>query len=356
MILRPRRPLIAAVALALGCAPGRHAASPVLDPGTPVPTTVCADPGARPRFAFRTSVWLNLHNFLYKEAKRRHAIDDDGPGARGNLAADTAGERALTRDERKTWGRALRFFQDSLLRAHSRDSIVIRINDRIADVADGANPALAPEESALQGVLTEAAPVYRAVWWPSHERRNRRWERSMEALLAQYVGCLAPRAAAVFRSGWPAEPIRVDASVYANWFGAYATSVAGPHVTMSSNAVGNLELYGLETLLHEAVHAARMLQPVESALVAEATRRSARVPRELSHLLLFYTAGALVRGVVPTHVPYGERFGIWAQNRAAQQLHRAIAREWGPYVEGRRSFAEGIRGLVTQVSNREGGR
>lgn len=338
------RRLVVPLALALGCAPVQRG----LNPSAPVPTATCGDPGAPPRFAFRASFWLNLHNFLYKEAKRHSAIDDDGPGSRGNLAADTTGERALAAAEHHVWQNALGFFQNGVLGGHLRDSVVTRINDRLADLADDVDVSLARDDSALQRVLAEAAPVYRTMWWPRHERRNRQWVRALEGLLAQYLGCLGRRAAEVFRSEWPPGPIRVDASVYASWFGAYATSVAGPRVTVSSNAVGNLELYGLETLLHEAAHAGRMLRSVDSALVAEAARQTRRLPDALSHLLLFYTAGELVRGVVPTHVPYAERFGIWTQNGVARRLHGLIHEEWGPYVRGGRSFEDAIRGLVAR--------
>jgi hypothetical protein len=335
--------------LLLACASCSGITPRPVDPSTPILVAVCDNPGESPRFAFRSSFWLNLHNYLYKDAKRRSGIDDDGPGARGNMAADTASERPLSADERETWRRAVRSFHDNLLVRHSRDSIVIHINDRIADATESGDPALAPEDSTVRDLLAEAAPVYRAVWWPSHERRNRQWANAMEGLLAHYLGCLGPRAAAVFRSEWPPVPIRVDASVYANWFGAYTTTAAGPHVTMSSDAAGNLELYGLETLLHEGVHAARMLRSVDSALAAEGSRQRARIPPELPHLLLFYTAGALVREVVPTHVPYAERFGIWSQSRDAERLHIAIAEEWGPYVRGRRSFEDALRGLVART-------
>jgi hypothetical protein len=300
--------VIPAVALALACAPAPRPV-PAPDPSTPV--AACAEPGPSPRFDFRQSFWLNLHNFLYQQAKRRSAIADEGPGARVYTVTDTAGGRALTLAERDEWQRALIYFQDSVLRGHSRDSVVIRVNDRIAVAADNGGPGLGPEDAGLERALREAAGVYRAVWWERHERTNRRWTGTMVGFLARYLGCLAPRAAEVLRTEWPAVPLRVDASVYANWSGAYATSVAGPRITVSSNVVGNLELYGRETLVHEAAHAGRMLQPLDSALAAEATRQGVRVPRELSHLLLFYTAGALVREVVATHVPYAERFGIW---------------------------------------------
>src|SRR5215475_14434588 len=92
----------AIITRALGCKPP----SQRLDPMRSVSVSACP-PMTEPRLQFQSAFWLNLHNFLVKEAKRRERIDDDGKGARGNIQADTAGLRPLTPAERKAWDRAL---------------------------------------------------------------------------------------------------------------------------------------------------------------------------------------------------------------------------------------------------------
>ena len=84
----------------MGCAAPRRAAR--LDPMRAVSVASCPPP-AEPRLVFQSDFWLNLHNFLVKEAKRRAGIDDDGAGARGNTQADTFGLRGLTPAEHGVW-------------------------------------------------------------------------------------------------------------------------------------------------------------------------------------------------------------------------------------------------------------
>src|SRR5205814_1162432 len=124
-----------------------------------------------------------------------------------------------------------------------------------------------------------------------HDRRNVEWITSMRVLLAGDETCLAQRAESVLQSSWPSFPIHVDASVYANWFGAYSTHHP-TRITVSANAQGSQGSFGLEVLLHESMHG--MLDPLDSALAREAADRHKRLPVELSHLVLFYTAGALM--------------------------------------------------------------
>lgn len=346
---RPFALLGLALSLAVGACAGRGAPR-ALDPSATVAARSCP-PSTLPTLAFRSSFWLNLHNFLHKEAKRREGIANESPGGLASPAAAAERARALTADETAAWGRALDYYVAHMLRRGNRmleDSIVVRVNNRLADAA-GDDLAGTPVDPELRRHLERAAPVYRAVWWPGHHRRNVDWIETMEWFVSRYGECVFDRAARAFAAEWPADPIRVDASVYASWFGAYSTTVNGPHVTMSSNAVGNLELHGLEGVLHEATHAARLMVTVDSLLAAESDRQGINVSNRLGHLVLFYTVGALVEEAVPPHVPYAERFGIWTQGPLAARFHDALARQWRPYLEGRRTLAEAAAALVNAV-------
>jgi hypothetical protein len=88
---------------------------------------------------------------------------------------------------------------------------------------------------------------------------------------------------------------------------------------------------------------------LDSALVATAVRQSRVLPRELAHLILFYTAGEAVRTLVPDHVPYAESFGVWTQNESARRYRALIEREWQPHLEGCRSFAEAVARIVDRL-------
>ena len=303
----------------------------------------CAVPAERSSFVFRSGFWLNLHNFLHRGAKERRGINIEVPAAMTVAVEDTAGARALTAPERRAWEEALRIYDTNQLAQGKSDSILQRLNERLAAARDDGQLRDADIDPAVRQALLTAAPVYRLVWWPVHDRRNRKWIASLEALLAPREACLSRSVARALAAEWPARPIVVDASVYASWFGAYMTQ--NPvHITMSSNARGNQGSLGIEGLLHEAGHS--LTGPVDSALTATAARAARALPRELAHLILFYTAGETVRDDIPDHVPYAERFGLWKQSLSAERYRALLEREWRPHLEGRRSFADAIARIV----------
>ena len=356
MMLGRRRRALMGLALAVAAGGCGGASIPALDPAATIAVRSCP-PAALPNLAFRSAFWLNLHNFLHKEAKQREGIANESPGALASPAAAIERARPLTPGEAAIWREALDYYVSNVLRGGDRmreDSAVVLVNDRIADV-NGDDLAGGAIDPALQEQLERAAPVYRAVWWPAHHRRNVEWITTMERLAARYGGCVFDRAARVFAAAWPDDTIRVDASVYASWFGAYTTTAYGPHVTMSSNAVGNLELHGLEGILHEATHAARLSATVDSLLEAESARQGVFVPSRMKHLVLFHTVGALIEEAVPAHVPYAERFGIWTRRPQAERYRDALVAHWQPYLDGRRALGDAVAALVREVGVTESG-
>ena len=306
-------------------------------------TPVCAVAPEPSRFVFRSAFWLNLHNFLHRGAKERRGINDELPAARTVTARDTAGTRSLTPDERRSWEAALAFYASNAVAQGRADSIVEKVNERLARAADNGGLRDVDIDPAVRQALVAAAPVYRAVWWPVHDRRNQEWIASLRTMLASREACLSRLVADALSGEWPTAPIIVDASVYASWFGAYLTQ--NPvHITMSSNASGNQGSLGLETVLHESGHA--MTGPIESALRETAAREHRRLPGELAHLMLFYSVGEVVREYFPDHVPYAEAFGLWQQNRRAEGYHSLLQRKWRPYLSGRRGFSDAILDVV----------
>jgi hypothetical protein len=335
---------LAAVAVIV-CACGAPK-QPTLNAGTLVSPAACPASDT-PRLVMRSGFWLNLHNFLHKEAKRVARVDNDGAGARGNIAADTLGARALTGDESARWTSALQYYARMVDASMSMpvDSLVLRIEAPLAHVPDEGQPNAASVDAELAAQLVRVADIYRDVWWPIHQRHDQTWLATAKLFAERYQGCVFPRVARLFQSSWP-DSIRVDASVYATWFGAYATRARGPHVTVSSNAIGNLDSYALETVLHESAHAGGMLDRLDSAITARALARNVTPVRELSHLVLFYTAGEVVHDVLPTHIQYADRFGVWSQNRIALNLRETIADAWGPYMRGEIPFDTAVDRLV----------
>jgi hypothetical protein len=294
-------------------------------------------------YHFVSSPWVSLYSFLVHEGKRSRGMDDDALGARGSVPEDTAAIRPLTLEESRRWKAAVEFFARLVIPdLLGVDSLVQKVNDPIAAAAPDGNLEDVPLPGELRRTLQDAMAIYRSTWWPAHDRQNHHWIAAMRIQLGGTEACLVQRAEVVWRAAWPRD-IRVDATLFASWFGAYSTHHP-THITVSSNARGSQESFGLEVLLHETGHA--MLGPLDSALSVEAARQRKQLPPDLSHLVLFYTSGALVKELQPLHLPFADAFGIWRQNGSARHYRDLIEREWRPYIAGARSFGDAVTGVV----------
>lgn len=285
---------------------------------------------------------LNLHNYLFREARRLGGVDDDGLMARGNIAEELLPEREMTPSEAEEWNRAVHFYVDRVVDAPRPDSVVIRVNNALAASTDP-NLDDVRIEREWRDVLRSVEPLYSEVFWPAHSARNRRWIVGARGYLDRYEPCLAPRLAAALGGEWPGTPIRVDVTVYASWAAAY-TTFDPTHITVSSTALGTQGPFGLELLLHEAGHS--LMETVEAALTEAATHRGGGATDELAHLLLFYTAGDLVWRAIPGYPTAAAEFGIWSRNARSRAVRDLLRREWKPYLDGRRSLAEAADALV----------
>jgi hypothetical protein len=133
-------------------------------------------------------------------------------------------------------------------------------------------------------------------------------------------------------------------SGYANWAGAY--SITGNLLVLSSQSPSLQELYGLETIFHEGMH--QWDDQVFEALRAQAIKLNKFFPRGLDHALIFYTAGEAVRHVVRSHVPYGEKYGIWQRGLAS--FKPALDELWNPYLAGEGMRDEALAALIQRTA------
>jgi hypothetical protein len=201
-------------------------------------------------------------------------------------------------------------------------------------------------ESSISAVLLRAAPLYRKAWWPKHRAANRAWRVEIQSLVKRYGTAVLSFIQNAYQMEWPAAGYGVHLSAYANWAGAYSTTDL---LVVSSLNEGTKGPNGLETVFHEGMHQWDDL--VRAALLEQARRINKPVPRNLSHALVFFTAGEAVRHVIPEHKPYADEFGVW--QRGWTREREVLTEIWKPYLEGRgtrdEAFAELIKRLSTEA-------
>jgi hypothetical protein len=338
-----------------------------VNPSLPQKTSETESPV--PVFEMHSGFWINLHHFLYLQARLMQDNSSFKSNARGKApAADPAASLLdFPAEEIRAWQDAVTFYaKDFAKRDLLLNGDMENINNQLSEMeacADLEGKSSATCKSGLRRDLIEAleraAPVYRAHWWTEQDRANREWIAQVAPMVQQMGVELSGQLAEVYQRPWPAGRLRVDVVWYGGPFGAY-TSLRPIHVTIASHDPRNQGIYGFEVLFHESSHA--LAGGVNEAIAREFRDRDKPIPRDLWHALLFYTTGELVRRDLTygsttsmslqglnssSYQPYASRFGLysgsWDKFRAMLDLY------WRPYLDGKTSFDSAIARLASAM-------
>jgi hypothetical protein len=299
--------------------------------------------------------WLNLHHFLYVLGRAESKFPDAARAAVvGAPAESTRGLASLGEEGRRAWTDAITTYANGL---SQRDAVLDRqltsIGLALASARDAPTLAGVSMDSNIRATLERVAPIYRETWWPAHRAANQAWQLATEALLRLHGTTVLAVVTSALGADWPATGYPLHVVAYANWAGSYSTGDG--LVAVSSVDKGTQGLYALEQAFHEAMHQWDGL--MLDRLQREARKINATVPRDLSHALIFFTAGYAVQQVAPDHVPYGEAFSVWPQRLSgaslpAERLRPILEAVWRPHLEGRTSLDDALAGLIAGTAER----
>jgi hypothetical protein len=345
-----------------------HAAPPGRLPRVPVQLPSGTE-SPLPVFELHSGFWVNLHHFLYLQARLMNGNSSSAGSARGAAPPDEPPVSLVDfpAEETKLWRTAVAFYAKDLAR---RDLLVNgemeTINNRLAEMENC--PELQGKSSAacksglqadLVDTLDRAAPIYRTHWWAEQDRTNREWIAQVAPMVREMGVELSAQLVEVYQRPWPAGRLRVDVVWYSGPYGAY-TTFSPVHVTVSSHDVRNQGIYGFEVLFHESSHA--LASAVNEAIAAEFRNRDKPIPRDLWHALLFYTTGELVRrdlaygtmtvstlqGTDPSNYqPYATRFGLYSGGW--DRFHGMLDLYWRPYLDGKVTFDTAVARLAAAL-------
>lgn len=357
-------------------------------PGTPAPAHVYAPQifsGPLPVFEFHSGFWTNLHHFLYQQARLKKAAESafQAPGGTSSVE-QPARTDGLSSSEQAAWNSALAYYTRNVA---DKDLLfngdLVNYKNQLAELETCADLSGHSKPQCDAGIPAEiartletAAPVYRARWWPEHDRVNRSWITAVSPLVQQMGVDMARDLAVVYQANWPPNKIRVDVTSYAGWAGAY-TTLDPIDVTLSSTDPRDQGLSGFEILFHEASHA--LAEFVRDAIVRECRDRGKPIPRDLWHALLFYTTGEIVKRTLSTHevavkngsspapddtinglepqrkirpaptlyTPYAFREGLYT--RGWGDYLKLIEKFWQPYLDGKIEFDVAIARMTSAL-------
>src|SRR5258707_3661988 len=188
--------------------------------------------GPLPVFEFHSGFWVNLHQFLYHEARLRESTPESKAAA-ANTAEPALKQNpvSLSAAEQKTWEQAIAYYRANYAGKDPQINIdLILLNNQRGDFED-CDELLGRKKKACDaglpgniGVILEAAaPVYRSHWWANHDRANRRWVARVAPLIREQGVGLSQRLAGIYQPPGPKANIRVEVCAFATSPGALTT-------------------------------------------------------------------------------------------------------------------------------------
>jgi hypothetical protein len=330
--------------------------------------------GPLPVFEFHSGFWVNLHHFLYHEARVRLAAKDQPASAAKTtgpaLKQSADAKIVLSPAEQKTWDEVVSYYA----RTYADKDLLINIDlillkNQLGDFEDCTELTGHKKKSCDAGLpgnvgpmLEAAAPIYRAHWWADQDRANRRWVAKVAPLVREQGVGLSERLADIYQTRWPEDKIRVEVCAYANAVGAY-TTLDPLRVTISSTDPRNQGTEALEVLFHEASH--DIAEPVESAIRRECKQREKPIPRDLWHALIIYTTAEVLgpvmndpaaeKGEGDAPSPTGNASQVPSAlhdimtQRGWDEYRQLLLLYWQPYLDRKVNFDDAIAHLISAV-------
>lgn len=314
------------------------------------PLSCAAAPLPQPRaiFQFHTDeFWLNLHHFLYVLGRAQTGEADSKRDAVVHAPGDSeAGLAKLSAAEQQTWRNTVGFYAGGLSKMNLIfDEPLSKLTLALAAAGDAAELHDDSIDASVAKTLVSVAPIYRKTWWPAHRGGNVARRDELQKLVAEHGKQVLAFITRAYGMQWDQNGYPVHFSAYANWAGAYSTG--GKLLVVSSLDLSLTGADGLETIFHEGMH--QWDDQMIPLLDGIAKSLNVSVPRNLSHAMIFFTAGEAVRSVFPDHVPYAEHYGVW--KRGWEPLQQALEETWKPYLDGKGTRDDALRALLKRCSS-----
>jgi len=298
-------------------------------------------------FVYHTNeFWLNLHHFLHVLARAENKERDATREAVANAPADQAtGLVRLSAPEQETWRKVVASYASGPAKKDLVfDDPLPAVTNALARADDAKSLKESDVDASFAAILESAAPIYRKAWWKQHQAANEKWRQTIESLVKLHGLKVLSFITNAYQMKWPADGFPVHITAYSNWAGAYSTK--GNLLVLASLDPSVQGEYGLETIFHEGMH--QWDEQIEDALIEAAKKIDKRFPRGMSHAMIFFTAGEAVKSVIPGHVPYAEKFGVW--QRGLSQFKVALEEIWKPYLDGSGTRDEAFAELIKRIA------
>jgi len=173
--------------------------------------------------------WLNLHTFLYVLGRDRlGAADHTREAVAGAPTDQAAGLEKLSASDRRAWEDAVSTYAAGLSNLDAVfDAEMVDVTSALSR-SGGPTAPLPALPATVRSALERAAPLYRRIWWPAHQKANETWVGAMRPLVDRHGPSILTFITRAYAARWPEHGHPINVAAYSNWAGAYSTRGNAP--------------------------------------------------------------------------------------------------------------------------------
>ncbi|OJJ18027.1 hypothetical protein BKI52_29695 [marine bacterium AO1-C] len=297
------------------------------------------------KYTFHSNFWINMHHFLYQQAKNKRVAQKYAQPEREIL-------KKLPFVMKKNYDDAIAYYQQNIIKKYFFNDELLTIRNAL--IMNKSQSKLKGKQfnRSLKQVLNNFAPVYRKHFWKMHHRANQK-------IIKRYLSTIQKFENEVFellgkwaQNPWKKGKVRVDITKFANWAGAYTTT--NPTiVTLSS--VDERHKGGLftEILFHEPCHSiiSSRRYAVANAINEVVKVSGKKAPRIFWHLVLFYFSG---KAIQMQYKKMGQPHKLYMQKRLISPFNFALMEEYfTPYFADKTTLKQSITNILAEWQPRK---
>nr|WP_298999015.1 hypothetical protein [uncultured Allomuricauda sp.] len=244
-------------------------------------------------FEFENNYWVNLHHFMYQRAdsSQLRKLQEDGFGFID--IGESAIEEKISHTDREVLNMAIKYYKDNLIEKSLRRDlnghrVWLQKKEKFKMITDTAFGKSFTE------MLNKVSPVYQKYYWDVHRKHN-------DLIVSQHIETIDQIEEEVIEkmerlslNTWPdSTKVRVDITCYANWAGAYTTSIPKMNIVLSTTDPSKTTSAFVETILHEGSHLLYLFgeSPMRDKIYDMSAELGIKFPRNLWHASMFYLCG-----------------------------------------------------------------
>lgn len=246
-------------------------------------------------FEFHSNFWINLHHFLFQQAKGdqvSHLQEDGNPIL--DVGEDSVFQMLSTK-ERNILITSVQYYKDHLInKSLLFDLAGLRLWLQNQDIQTPITDTTFTKE--LIQILHDFSHVYKSHYWKIHDKQNKKILDGHFLIINELEVEMIERLQQLAGYDWPDSKIRIDLTAYANWAGAYTQSRPNFNIIISTLDPFSDQSAFIETVFHEGAHILFSRESeFRSKIYFMSKEMDMEFPRNLWHASQFYLCGRLVQ-------------------------------------------------------------